>query len=126
MDRCPVDNAEDGHPCTTCGTHEGLVCGAQPAFSSTLNTILAERGPRYGPFSDNAVIAQSLKEIMHNSPNWRKLTSVHQEALDLIAMKISRILSTGADLTHRDNWDDIAGYATLATKDWSKHAPPNL
>lgn len=122
MDRCPVDNAEDGRPCTTCGTHEGQVCGAPPASSKapTLEAILAERGPRYGPFSDNATIAQTLKEIYRQAPNWDKLSPVQRETMDLIALKQSRILSTGADPAYRDNWDDIAGYATLAAKDWGK------
>lgn len=91
-----------------------------------IHVLLEERGGlqgkgKYGPFVDNAMIAQELKYVMHRSPNWEKrLKAVHREVLDLIAMKISRILSGDPDYV--DNWDDIAGYCILAKHDWEKDA----
>lgn len=80
-----------------------------------IETILKERGSRYGPFKDNAELAQGLKELIYH---WVKAKEVRQvlpdnqrEALDLIATKISRIVT--GDSSYADNWDDIAGYATL-------------
>lgn len=86
--------------------------------------IIEERGGlqgtgRYGPFIDNAVIAQELKTTFRASPNWgTKLNDAQREALDLIAMKISRILSGDPD--YLDNYDDIEGYCRLAKHDWKK------
>lgn len=87
-------------------------------MTDKVKEILAQRGPVYGPFYDNAGIAQSTKDMWRATPNWKNLTSVQREALDLIALKVSRVLSDGADPDHADNWLDIAGYATLAAKDW--------
>lgn len=87
-------------------------------LSDTLDDTLQERGNRYGDFTDNAGIAQRIKNIMrghHALPTgWGNLDAVKQEALDQIAAKISRILSPGADTSYTDNWHDIAGYAKLA------------
>lgn len=79
-----------------------------------IEDILADRGSKYGPFIDNAVIAQGLKDVMRQAPGWSKLRADQQEALELNAMKISRILSGDPD--YIDNWADIAGYSTLIVK----------
>jgi hypothetical protein len=42
------------------------------------------------------------------------LIPVHREALDMIALKLSRILSGQANF--KDHWDDIAGYAKLGSE----------
>lgn len=77
-------------------------------------SVLAERGTTHGPFKDNAAISCGLKDVFRSSPNWNTLTAVQQEALDLIATKISRVLSGDPD--HVDNYTDIAGYAVLVAK----------
>lgn len=91
--------------------------------SEEVKKILEQRGSAYGPFFDNAGIAQTMKEMMRLTPNWRNLTPVHREALDLMALKVSRILSSDADPHYADNWNDIAGYASLAARDWSIDQP---
>lgn len=50
---------------------------------------------------------------MHVSKNWSKkeLSSDKQEALEMIAHKIGRILN--GDPNYKDSWTDIAGYAQL-------------
>lgn len=80
--------------------------------------ITQERGSVYGPFLHNAVVAQALKRAMRGIPDpdnegaaWENLPADVREALDLIAMKISRVVT--GDHRHLDNWDDIGGYAKI-------------
>lgn len=75
--------------------------------------IVAVRGSTHGNFSDNATIAQDLKYVMRGSAQWGKLTPRKKEALEQIALKISRILSEGSDPDFAEHWDDIGGYAAL-------------
>ena len=72
---------------------------------------LAERGARYGDFSDHAVIAQALQDQMRAAPGWARLDAVKRQALTVIADKIARVLS--GDPEYADNWHDIQGYAKL-------------
>ena len=78
---------------------------------SDINSTLAERGNRYGEFSEHARITYNIKEAMHDSPNWNKLEALHKEALDMIAHKLGRILN--GDPNYDDSWHDIIGYAKL-------------
>lgn len=73
---------------------------------------LAERGARYGDFTDHAELAQSLQDIMRGAPGWQRLTPTKRQALTVIADKIARILT--GDPEYTDNWHDIQGYAKLA------------
>lgn len=86
---------------------------------------LAERGSRYGDFTDHAKIAQRLQDDMRGEPfvhganhaceiakkGWSRLNAVQRQALTVIADKIARILS--GDPNYIDNWHDIQGYAKL-------------
>jgi len=88
----------------------------------SLENTLAERGSRYGDFTDRAELAQELQDVMRGfrkpGPQgqivnpWAKLDSVKRQALTVIADKIARILS--GDPNYTDNWHDIQGYAKLA------------
>lgn len=80
--------------------------------SSDVTATLAERGARYGDFSDHAVIAQGIQDVMRRTAGWDRLTAVQKQALTVIADKQARILS--GDPNYRDNWHDIQGYARLA------------
>jgi hypothetical protein len=81
-----------------------------------VNEILKERNKTYSSFINNAGISQALKAVIQYSSNWRngRLASDQREALELIALKIGRILTGDPDCI--DNWDDIAGYAILVSK----------
>lgn len=79
---------------------------------SNVQATLAERRARYGDFSDHAVIAQGIQEVMRRTAGWERLTAVQKQALTVIADKQARILS--GDPNYRDNWHDIQGYARLA------------
>jgi hypothetical protein len=72
--------------------------------------LLVERQKTHGSFEDNARISQALKLLFVNE-GFGDLCDVHREALDMIALKLSRILSGQADF--KDHWRDIAGYAKL-------------
>lgn len=76
-----------------------------------MTKITRERGKTHGKFSDNAEISQGIKKLMHNSPNWKLMSDEEKEALDMIALKISRICSGRPH--YRDNWIDVSGYASL-------------
>ena len=80
-------------------------------MTTNVNDMLAGREGRYGSFQGHAKIAQDLKAVMHNAPNWSKLTDVQKEALEMIQHKIARILN--GDPNYHDSWLDVAGYATL-------------
>lgn len=77
-----------------------------------LATTLAERGARYGDFTDHAAIAQDLQDRMRDTYGWVHLSRDKRQALTVIADKIARVLS--GDPEYRDNWHDISGYAKLA------------
>lgn len=77
-----------------------------------INKILEERGKRYGVFADHAMVTQKLKDIINQYSRWHLgYTADQQEALDMIAHKIGRIIC--GDPNYSDSWRDIAGYATL-------------
>lgn len=99
----------------SCGT--GGFLFANPPFktmTTNITEILEERGKLYGDFKTHAEIAQQLKRVMAiyiKRKHVAFLSSDQQEALDMIAHKIARILN--GDPNHVDGWRDIAGYATL-------------
>ena len=78
----------------------------------SVEKTLEERGARYGDFTDHALIAQEIQDVMRAAPGWGRLTAVQRQALTVIADKQARILS--GDPNYTDNWHDIQGYAKLA------------
>ena len=51
---------------------------------------------------------------MRRTPGWHRLDPDMKEALEMISLKVARILNGDADVT--DHWHDIAGYARLVEK----------
>ena len=49
---------------------------------------------------------------MKSGRNWISLSDAQAESLEMIAVKIARILSGDPDFA--DHWDDVIGYAKLA------------
>lgn len=74
--------------------------------------LLQEREKTHGSFALNADISQKLKAVLSFNRFLRK--SVHNEVLDMIALKLSRICSGQENF--KDHWDDIAGYAKLGAE----------
>jgi hypothetical protein len=90
-------------------------CGrqAQQEDASDVEAALDARAKQYGAFVRNADIAIKLKQVIHNAMV-RENTQLYPDqlqALDMIATKISRILT--GNPSHIDSWIDIAGYAKL-------------
>jgi len=79
-----------------------------------IEKLLEERGRVHGAWADHSDMAQRLKETAI-AQGWDKLSRSQREALEMIFHKIGRILAGNPN--HRDHWDDIAGYATLASKE---------
>lgn len=85
-------------------------------MNTKTDEMLTERGSRYGNYLEQASISQELIELMHFWWNKKetKLAADQVDALQMIAVKISRILNGDPD--YADNWRDIAGYATLVAE----------
>lgn len=83
------------------------------AGKTDVDSVLTERGTRYGRFTDHAAVTQSLKFVVWRHLNARnmQLDPDQQEALDMICHKIGRIVN--GDPNYADSWVDIAGYAKL-------------
>jgi hypothetical protein len=80
---------------------------------SPTDLLIQERHSTHGDFAENARISQEIKALFTRQMGWELLTPVQRESLDMIALKLSRILSGKPD--EQDHWDDIAGYARLAS-----------
>ena len=73
--------------------------------------ILAERENSYGDYKTNALLSQALKYVMRDSKNWKNLTSDKCESLEMLCVKLARILN--GDPNHLDSWQDCVGYLQL-------------
>lgn len=79
--------------------------------------LVTERGKTHGDWTKQARCAQDIKKIIrdhfHVDMNYNQL-----EALEMIAVKMSRILCGNA--FEPDHWDDISGYAVLGKQGHKK------
>lgn len=73
--------------------------------------LLVERNKTHGSFEMNGKISQATKQLWRGTPGWEMLTDDQREALDVIALKVSRILSGQAKF--KDHWLDMGGYSHL-------------
>ena len=83
------------------------------ADEDPLGKLLDKRAEQYGSFMASANVAIRLKGVMHNAIAQQDLHLAPDQllSLDMIAVKISRILT--GNPSHTDSWVDIAGYAKL-------------
>jgi hypothetical protein len=97
--------------------------------TDAITSTLAERGKRYGDFTDHAQIAQDLQDVLrgkltsmrsdthtvydnlHAREGWNNCNLVQRQALTVICDKLARIIS--GDPNYADNWHDLQGYAKL-------------
>ena len=78
-----------------------------------MSTFLIQNRERtHGSYPSTAKLSQALKDTMKSGPNWISLSDAQAESLEMIALKIARILSGNPD--YADHWDDVIGYARLA------------
>lgn len=80
---------------------------------SNVDATLQERGSRYGAFLGQATLSQDLQHALRYRAGfkWSDLKDDQREALQMICMKMSRIINGDPD--YADSWLDIAGYAKL-------------
>lgn len=83
----------------------------RPLLATDLQALTSERGKTHGDWNEQARLASELKAVMRGSLNWYSLKPHQREALDMDAVKTSRILTGNPD--EPDHWDDKAGYAFL-------------
>ena len=79
-----------------------------------ITDTLKQRHSSYGDFAEQSEVSQTIKKAFRFSGNYDNLDAGMKESLDMIAVKISRILT--GDPGHADSWHDIQGYAALVEK----------
>lgn len=91
---------------------------------TSIDSMLAERGSRYGAFKTHAEHTQAIKRLLiklMGRAKWDALADDQREALEMIAHKLGRI--TNGDPNYDDSWRDVAGYADLVAKRLANPAP---
>lgn len=88
----------------------------------TVESTLVERGTNYGNYLKQCKISHKLKTAMAEVDGYYRMEVDQQDALELMAVKISRILNGNPNYV--DNWTDIAGYATLVADRLSGNERP--
>lgn len=82
---------------------------------SNAKEVTEERNATHGDWLEQSYRGFHLKMALRDGENWSKMTPSQREALDMIATKISRILTGNPH--EPDHWADIEGYAYLARKE---------
>jgi hypothetical protein len=82
-------------------------------MNTNVDSVLAERGSRYGDFKTHAEITQTLKAVVASQLIRlnKHLSPSQQESIDMIFHKIGRIIN--GDPNYIDSWVDIGGYSKL-------------
>lgn len=83
-------------------------------IKNNTDKILEERQKTHGEFKTHAAISQGFKKVACELAQ-SQLDPTQAEALEMIFHKIARILN--GNPSHKDHWDDIAGYATLVSRE---------
>ena len=73
--------------------------------------LLEEREATHGDFTRQAGVAQALKRVMRETPNWALLPDWQKEAFELKATKLARHLC--GNPYEPEHLTDDAGYAKL-------------
>lgn len=84
------------------------------AFVPYTNPILNERELTHGDFNERAEMSQRLKDNLQRGSGYEDTTDCQREALDMICVKLSRIVC--GDAQALDHWVDLAGYANLISE----------
>ena len=82
--------------------------------ANDLTITFKQRSGTHGTFTENGRIAMQMRELFRSTGNWQALNPAQQLALDEMALKLARILSTGADPHFKEHFHDLQGYAKLA------------
>lgn len=80
-----------------------------------MSASIPNRDQQHGGMEPVGEVSQRIKAAMRDSRNWPLLTCGQQEALDMAAHKIARILS-GDNAQDPEHWTDLAGYPIAAMR----------
>lgn len=78
---------------------------------SEIDDLLKDRGGEYGNFLEQAKCSQRIKHMFNLSINWQALADDQREWLEMLAVKLSRILT--GNMSNLDSYRDIIGYTQL-------------
>lgn len=81
----------------------------------TINDTLSEREKTHGFYRNQAAVTQQLKNVMHETPQWKDLEYFQAQSLDAICDKIGRILMGNPNF--KEHWWDIQGYSALVHRE---------
>lgn len=79
-----------------------------------VDALLTSRGSTHGDYNETARLAQALKRVVRSARCWEGLKDDQRESIDLITLKVARILSGNPEFA--EHWDDIIGYAALIAR----------
>ena len=82
-------------------------------LKGTTMDIINERATTHGLYKHTAAWSQSIKDMFRGSPNWQHMNDGQKEALEMIAVKLARLLNGNPQFP--DHWNDIAGYGKLGS-----------
>jgi hypothetical protein len=77
--------------------------------------LIINRQATHGRYGVQAAMAQKIRGILQDAPNWDRLEPTQKESLHMIVVKISRILCGNPQCI--DHWRDVGGYAELVVKE---------
>lgn len=82
-------------------------------MTKEIEDTLAQRGKRYGDYTDHSRVTMLLCDVVRRDPasGYNSMSYDKRLAVDVILNKIARICT--GDPEYDDNWHDIIGYATL-------------
>ena len=83
-------------------------------MTQTAEQVVGERETTHGDVVEQARISQQIQDVMRSSNHWDSLPDHMKQSLQMIALKVSRILT--GDPFHADSWLDIEGYANMSRK----------
>lgn len=84
-------------------------------YVKDVGALISTRQSTHGDFRTNARMSQKLKAVVRSYEGWEHLDDVEKESIDMICLKLSRIIS-GKSL-EKQHWEDVEGYARLAVKE---------
>lgn len=80
-------------------------------MSDPAQATIEERNETHGDYSVQARLSQEQKSLLRSNPGWHQLTVEQKETLDMVCVKMSRILCGAPN--EPDHWLDIMGYVKL-------------
>ena len=87
----------------------------------SVETTLNDRNSVHGDYTEQAAMGEAIRAVMQKGKHWTTLSAVQRDAMVMIAVKLSRILTGNPN--YADHWHDVQGYARLAEREVIAHQP---